>query len=52
MKIEGAKRSFNTYIVWDSKKIFEGIISFSLGRELESKISLGISVQSQYKKGF
>ncbi len=49
-KIPGAGWSFETRIVWNSKKIFDGIISFNLGREAESIVGIGVKVSAQYTK--
>jgi len=49
-KIQRAGRSFETRVVWDSKKIFEGIISFNLGRQGESIVKVGVTASAQYKK--
>ena len=48
-KINSDKRSYKINIVWESIKIFEGIISFSLGRKVESITKLGLRANIIYK---
>ena len=50
-KIPEAGWSFETRIVWNSKKIFDGIISFNLGREAECIERIGLKASAQYTKG-
>ena len=50
-KIPEAGRSFDTRIVWNSKRIFDGVISFNVGREAESSLAIGLKASAQYTKG-
>jgi hypothetical protein len=47
-KIPGAGWSFKTRIVWNSKQIFDGVISLNLGREAESSTTLRLKVSAQH----
>jgi len=47
-KIPGAGWSFEISIVWNSKKIFDGVISFNLGRQVESFDKIGVKASAQH----
>jgi len=49
-KIPEAGRSFDIRIVWNSKMIFDSIISFGLGRKVESLVAIGTKASAQYTK--
>jgi hypothetical protein len=46
-KIPEAGRSFDIRIVWNSKRLFEGSISFNIGREAEMTNSIGIKASAK-----
>ena len=49
-KIPAAGWSFETRIIWDSIKIFDGVISFNVGRQVKSTVAIGVKASAESTK--